>query len=84
MPWPPSTLPAEDLNQAVAEWERRRNATLEQLEGLPVVRPAGGWSLLLGHGSPGGLAARHYRELWPGSELKNQASRPHVAVIPED
>jgi aspartate/methionine/tyrosine aminotransferase len=39
--------PAEDLNQAVAEWERRRNATLEQLQGLPVVRPAGGWSLLL-------------------------------------
>jgi len=39
--------PAEDLRQAVAEWERRRNATLEQLQGLPVVRPAGGWSLLL-------------------------------------
>src|SRR5829696_1327943 len=39
--------PAEDLNQAVAEWERRRNATLEQLQGLPAVRPAGGWSLLL-------------------------------------
>ena len=39
--------PAEDLHHAVAEWERRRNAMLEQLEGLPVVRPAGGWSLLL-------------------------------------
>jgi aspartate/methionine/tyrosine aminotransferase len=39
--------PAEDLHQAVAEWERRRNATLEQLQGLPAVRPAGGWSLLL-------------------------------------
>src|SRR5215218_7056768 len=39
--------PAEDLNQAVAEWERRRNAALEQLQGLPAVRPAGGWSLLL-------------------------------------
>jgi aspartate/methionine/tyrosine aminotransferase len=39
--------PEEDLNHAVAEWERRRNATLEQLQGLPVVRPAGGWSLLL-------------------------------------
>jgi aspartate/methionine/tyrosine aminotransferase len=39
--------PAEDLHQAVAEWERRRNTTLEQLQGLPVVRPAGGWSLLL-------------------------------------
>lgn len=39
--------PAEDLLQAVAEWERRRDATLDQLDGLPVVRPAGGWSLLM-------------------------------------
>ena len=49
-PWRDPTsprAPAEDLHQAVAEWERRRNATLEQLQGLPVVRPAGGWSLLL-------------------------------------
>jgi aspartate/methionine/tyrosine aminotransferase len=38
---------AEDLDHAVAEWERRRNAMLEQLQGLPAVRPAGGWSLLL-------------------------------------
>jgi aspartate/methionine/tyrosine aminotransferase len=37
----------EDLAAAVAEWERRRNAILEQLDGLPAVRPAGGWSLLL-------------------------------------
>jgi aspartate/methionine/tyrosine aminotransferase len=39
--------PPDDLAAAVAEWERRRDATLEQLEGLPAVRPAGGWSLLL-------------------------------------
>ena len=39
--------PPQDLVAAVAEWERRRNATLEQLEGLPAVRPAGGWSLLM-------------------------------------
>jgi aspartate/methionine/tyrosine aminotransferase len=31
----------------VAEWQRRRDATLRQLEGLPAVRPAGGWSLLM-------------------------------------
>jgi aspartate/methionine/tyrosine aminotransferase len=51
---------SEDLAEAVAEWERRRDATLEQLEGLPAVRPAGGWSLLmdveaLGH-SPADLS----------------------------
>lgn len=39
--------PADDLPRAVAEWERRRNAMLDQLAGLPAVRPAGGWSLLL-------------------------------------
>jgi aspartate/methionine/tyrosine aminotransferase len=39
--------PPEDLAAAVAEWERRRDAILQQLEGLPAVRPAGGWSLLM-------------------------------------
>jgi aspartate/methionine/tyrosine aminotransferase len=32
---------------ANAEYERRRDETLRQLAGLPVVRPAGAWSLLL-------------------------------------
>jgi aspartate/methionine/tyrosine aminotransferase len=39
--------PPEDLAAAVAEWQRRRDATLLQLEGLPAIRPAGGWSLLM-------------------------------------
>jgi aspartate/methionine/tyrosine aminotransferase len=39
--------PPDDLPQAVAEWQRRREALLGQLEGLPAVRPAGGWSLLM-------------------------------------
>lgn len=39
--------PAEDLAAANAEWQRRRDETLRQLAGLPVVRPAGAWSLLL-------------------------------------
>jgi aspartate/methionine/tyrosine aminotransferase len=38
---------ADDLKSANAELERRRDETLRQLDGLPVVRPAGGWSLLL-------------------------------------
>ena len=37
----------DDLAEAVAEWERRRDAVLGQLTGLPAVRPAGGWSLLM-------------------------------------
>jgi aspartate/methionine/tyrosine aminotransferase len=39
--------PDEDLAAANAEWQRRRDETLRQLDGLPVVRPAGTWSLLL-------------------------------------
>jgi aspartate/methionine/tyrosine aminotransferase len=41
------SLPDEDLLAANAELERRRDETLRQLDGLPVIRPAGGWSLLL-------------------------------------
>jgi aspartate/methionine/tyrosine aminotransferase len=39
--------PDADLAAANAEWQRRRDETLRQLDGLPVVRPAGAWSLLL-------------------------------------
>jgi aspartate/methionine/tyrosine aminotransferase len=35
------------LADAVAEYERRRDETMRQLDGLPAVRAAGGWSLLL-------------------------------------
>src|SRR5437867_3058123 len=35
------------LAAANTEWQRRRDETLRQLEGLPAVRPAGSWSLLL-------------------------------------
>jgi aspartate/methionine/tyrosine aminotransferase len=39
--------PPADLDAAVSEWQRRRDAMLSQLEGRPVVRPAGGWSMLM-------------------------------------
>jgi len=35
------------LGAANREWQARRDEVLRQLDGLPVVRPAGGWSLLL-------------------------------------
>ena len=35
---------------AVEEWERRRNAVLAELDGLPVERGDGGWSLLVDTG----------------------------------
>jgi aspartate/methionine/tyrosine aminotransferase len=41
------SLPDDGLAAANAEWQRRRDETLRQLDGLPAVRPAGTWSLLL-------------------------------------
>ena len=40
-------LPDDHLAAANAECERRRDTMLDQLDGLPVIRPAGAWSLLL-------------------------------------
>jgi aspartate/methionine/tyrosine aminotransferase len=40
-------VPEDDLEAANAEWQRRRDETLRQLAGLPAIRAAGGWSLLL-------------------------------------
>jgi aspartate/methionine/tyrosine aminotransferase len=40
-------LADDHITAANAEYQRRRDETLRQLEGLPVTRPAGGWSLLL-------------------------------------
>lgn len=40
-------LPDDHIHEANMEYQRRRDETLRQLDGLPVVRPAGGWSLLL-------------------------------------
>jgi N-succinyldiaminopimelate aminotransferase len=39
--------PPTDVAAAVAEWERRRDAVLLSLGGFPLMRPAGGWSMLL-------------------------------------
>jgi aspartate/methionine/tyrosine aminotransferase len=38
---------AADVASATAEWQRRRDVVLAQLRGLPVMRPSGGWSLLV-------------------------------------
>lgn len=38
--------PAEDLRDAVAEWQRRRDTVMRELGDLPVVPAGGGWSVL--------------------------------------
>ena len=40
-------LDDDGLAAANVEWQRRRDETLRQLDGLPTIRPAGAWSLLL-------------------------------------
>jgi aspartate/methionine/tyrosine aminotransferase len=35
------------VNAAVVEWQRRRDLMLHEMEGMPVLRPAGGWCMLL-------------------------------------
>ncbi len=37
----------DGLKAALEIWEQRRNVLLQELEGLPVIPPHGGWSLLL-------------------------------------
>ncbi len=44
----------EDVAAATATWQGRRDLILRELEGLPLVRPDGGWSLLL-DASPFGM-----------------------------
>jgi N-succinyldiaminopimelate aminotransferase len=49
MPGAEAALRACDggVTAAVAEWQRRRDAMLAELADLPVIRPGGGWCLLM-------------------------------------
>jgi aspartate/methionine/tyrosine aminotransferase len=58
--------PQEDLDRNVAELQRRRDAMLAELDGLPVVKPDGAWSMLMDCDalgvSPAELSRRLIRE----------------------
>jgi aspartate/methionine/tyrosine aminotransferase len=43
----------QDFANAVSEFERRRDAVMEELDGLPAVKASGGWALLLDTDSMG-------------------------------
>jgi aspartate/methionine/tyrosine aminotransferase len=68
-------LPEDDVRSAVAEWERRRDALLDELAGLPVVKPGGGWSMLLHTAALGLSGAEASRQLF---------ERASVATTPMD
>jgi aspartate/methionine/tyrosine aminotransferase len=39
--------PDSELASAALKWQRRRDIVLQELAGLPIVKPQGGWSLLM-------------------------------------
>jgi len=39
--------PDSDIASVTEEWQRRRDKILEELDGFPVVKPQGGWSILM-------------------------------------
>jgi aspartate/methionine/tyrosine aminotransferase len=64
--------PQHDLDRAVAELQRRRDAMLAELDGLPAVRPDGGWSMLMDC-EPLGISP---------TELSRRLIREKVAATP--
>jgi N-succinyldiaminopimelate aminotransferase len=45
--------PDDGLKEALHIWEERRDILLQELEGLPVIPPHGGWSMLMDAGAMG-------------------------------
>ncbi len=57
--------PDADIAAASAEWQHRRDTMLHELEGFPIVKPQGGWSMLLdvsGFGLTGAEASQRLLE----------------------
>ncbi len=65
--------PAGDVLDAVATWEARRNLIVRELEGLPIRKPAGSWSMLLDAGALGMTGAEASGRLF---ELGRVAATP--------
>ena len=55
--------PGSDVAEAVAEWQRRRDVLLSELDGFDVIPPHGGWSMLLDCQSLGMSGAEASRRL---------------------
>ena len=65
----------DDVARATAIWQARRDLILRELEGLPVIRPGGGWSLLIDGAGLGLTGAEMSRRLF---------DRARVAATPMD
>lgn len=58
-----------DVARATAVLEKRRDLILRELSGLPVIRPAGGWSLLIDAGRLGMTGAELSDRLFDRAEI---------------
>ena len=57
--------PDSDIALASAEWQSRRDLIVQELDGLPIVKPQGGWSMLMdvsGFGRTGAEASQRLLE----------------------
>jgi aspartate/methionine/tyrosine aminotransferase len=58
-----------DVAAATATWQARRDLILRELDGLPVVRPDGGWSLLIDAGALGHTGAALSKRLFEKARI---------------
>jgi N-succinyldiaminopimelate aminotransferase len=78
-----------DVERCVKEWQRRRDALLDELHHLAVVPPHGGWSCLLDvspHGMDGAAAASRLLEIakvavTPMGNWGQAAASPYVRLV---
>ena len=61
--------PAQDVLDAVATWEARRDLIVAELEGLPLCKPAGSWSMLLNAGALGLTGAQASSRLFEQGQV---------------
>ncbi|WP_136709952.1 pyridoxal phosphate-dependent aminotransferase [Agromyces sp. H66] len=66
---------ADDVDRAVDTWRARRDVILDQLAGLPVIPPDGGWSLLIDTAQLG---------MSPAEASERLFERGRVAATPMD
>lgn len=55
--------PDSDIASVTEEWQRRRNVVLKQLKGFSVVKPEGGWSMIMDTSTVGFTGAEFSKRL---------------------
>ena len=71
-----------DVLDAVATWEARRDLIVAELDGLPLRRPAGSWSMLLDAGALGMTGAQASVRLFERGQVAATAMDKPMASSP--